>query len=221
MFQVKNWRWLSISACVVAALALAGGLVAWRASRAVKLSQQEWRAEREIKLVMRPYAPPVNVNFETVRSPEVFSQLVRFQDHLYIAGPAGLSEYDRSGTLLRDFQAGGELPGSPLVAIAVAQLADSTPPELILATADQGILAFNGRQFRQIYPADAEVRAITAILPVSAGGLLIGTKKRGVLVYDGHSIQELHPTLSHLYIQALAGSETDLWVGTLDQGVKH
>ncbi len=221
MFQVKRWRWLAISACVVAVFLLAGGLIAWRASHALRLSQQEIRAEREIKFVVRPYLPPVNSNFETVRSPEVFSQIAEFQDHLYIAGPAGLSEHDLGGASLREFQAGHQLPGSPLVAMAVAQLADATKPELLLATADQGILAFDGQSFRQIYPADANMRAITTILPVAAGRLLIGTKKRGVLLYDGHTIEELHPTLGHLYIQALAGTETDLWVGTLDQGVKH
>jgi ligand-binding sensor domain-containing protein len=221
MFQVKKWRWLTIVACVVAVLALAGGLIAWRASRALRLSQQEFRAEREIKFVVRPYLSPVNVNFETVRSPEVFAQVAQFQDHLYIAGPAGLSEHDLGGAFLREFQAGRELPGSPLVAMAVTQLADATRPELLLATADQGIFAFDGQRFRQIYPADADVRAITTILPASAGRLLIGTKKRGVLLYDGHTFQELHPTLAHLYVQALAGTETDLWVGTLEQGVKH
>ena len=140
---------------------------------------------------------------------------------MYVAGPAGLSEYDAAGTLLRRFPAGEYLPGSPLVAVSVGRLADATQQELILATADQGVLAFDGQRFRQLYPADAEARELTALLPCSDGHLLLGTKKRGVLVYDGRTIRELHPTLAHLYVQALAGSDVDLWVGTLDQGVKH
>jgi len=103
----------------------------------------------------------------------------------------------------------------------VGQIRGLSQPQLILATADQGILTFDGERFRQIYPANSESRALTAILPTSTGNLLIGTKKRGVLVYDGKTIHTLHSTLDHLYVQALAGSETDLWVGTLDQGVKH
>src|SRR5262249_9039525 len=47
------------------------------------------------------------------------------------------------------------------------------------------------------------------------------TKKRGVLLCDGKQIKELHSTLSHQYVQALAGNEVDLWVGTLNQGVLH
>ena len=92
--------------------------------------------------------------------------------------------------------------------MAAGALGDSSEPELVLGTADEGILVFDGRSFRQIYPSDAEVRSITAILPVSAGHLLIGTKKRGVLLYDGKQIEELHRTLSNLYVQALAGNES-------------
>ena len=108
-----------------------------------------------------------------------------------------------------------------MIALAPAVLADSREPELILATANDGLLAFNGRTFRQIYPNDSDARAVTAILPDASGHLLIGTRKRGVLVFDGKKISPLHPTLKDVYVTALAGSESDLWVGTLDRGVLH
>jgi ligand-binding sensor domain-containing protein len=91
----------------------------------------------------------------------------------------------------------------------------------VVATAQEGLLAFNGHGFRQIRPQDSEARAITAILPASAGHLLIGTKKRGVLIYDGKHLSPLHPSLNSLYVTSLTGSESDLWVGTLNQGVFH
>jgi len=215
----KRWWWVSGSAVVV--IALTGGLVTWQTSRALRLSKQEFQAEHAIGFALRPFSPYQNLKFETVRSPEVFAQVAHFQDCLYVAGPTGLSQYDLRGNLLREFTTGRDLPGSPLVAMAVGQLRGAMQPELILGTGNQGILLFDGQKFRQIYPANSDVRAVTAILPVSSGHLLIGTKKRGVLVYDGKTIEELHPTLSHIYVQALAGSEVDLWVGTLDQGVKH
>jgi ligand-binding sensor domain-containing protein len=220
MVTVGKRRWWA-GGFVAVAITLIGGVVIWQASRALKASKQEIRAEREIGFVLQPFLSHTNINFETVRSPEVFAQVEHFQDCLYVAGPAGLSQYDLHGNFLREFPVGRDLPGSPLVAMAVGQLAGATQPELILATGDQGILLFDGQNFRQIYPESSDARAVTAVLPVSSGHLLIGTKKRGVLVYDGKTIEELHPTLSHLYVQALAGSEVDLWVGTLDQGVKH
>src|SRR5467141_3446083 len=212
-------RWVAVGAFVL--LALAAATVGWRASRALRLSKEEVHSEREIRFLVRPLALPGNVNFEAVSAPAVFLQAVRFQDHLYIAGPAGLAEYDPGGTLLRQFAAGRDLPSSPLVALAAAVLADSREPELVVATSQDGLVAFNGYSFRQIYPQDAEARAITAILPVAAGHLLIGTKKRGVLLYDGKQITPLHATLSNLYVRTLAGDESDLWVGTLNGGVLH
>jgi ligand-binding sensor domain-containing protein len=210
-----------VAAGSVVVLALAAVAVGWRASRALRISTEEVRSERQVRFLVRPLELPKDVNFEAVKAPAVFLQAARFQDHLYVASPAGLFEYDSNGTPLQQFAVGHELPSSPLVAAVPAMLADSREPVLVIATAQDGLLEFNGRSFRQIYPEDAEARAITSILPVAAGHLVIGTKKRGVLLYDGKQITELHPTLSRLYVQALAGSESDLWVGTLNQGVLH
>jgi ligand-binding sensor domain-containing protein len=221
MVKGPRFQVWALAGSVFAAILLVGLFVGWRANRALQLSKEEARVEHEIRVEVRPYLPPANVNFEAVSSPQVFSQFARLNDRLYIAGPAGLAEYDLSGALLREFLVGRDLPSSPLVAMAPGMLGDATEPELIVATADEGILVFNGRTFRQIYPSDADARSITTILSVSAGHLLIGTKKRGVLLYDGQQIKELHSTLSHRYVQALAGNEVDLWVGTLNQGVLH
>ncbi len=219
----RHWRvsWWWVGAAGFALLLVAALFVRWRASRALDNSREEVRAEREIRFQSRPFTAPVNTGFEAFSAPAVFLQAARFQEHLFLAGPAGLSEFDLSGNLVKQFVAGRDLPSSPLVAAAPALLADSREPELVVATAQDGLLAYNGRAFRQIYPQDSEVRAITTILPVEAGHLLIGTKKRGVLLYDGKQISLLHPTLSDLYVTAFAGSESDLWIGTLAQGVFH
>lgn len=219
MIPVRKWQWVVGTALLAAALA--GGATIWKASQALRISKQELQAEHEFAVTLGPYTPPENVHFEPVRSPEVFERLARFRDHLYVAGPAGLSEYDSRGAFLGEFPAGSYLPGSPLVAMEVGQLPGASQAELILATADQGILAFDGEKFRRIHPVNPETLSLTAILPGSSGRLLIGTKQRGVLVYDGKTIHQLHPTLDHFYVRALAGTETDLWVGTQDQGVKH
>jgi ligand-binding sensor domain-containing protein len=211
---------LAVAVVLTVAVAL-GALVVWRSSRAVQSATEEVRAEHEIRFTARPLPESLNAGFEAVSSPAVFLQAARFQDHLYLAGPAGLQEYTPDGSLLHQYAVGSEFPGSPLVALAPAVLADSREPELIIATANDGLLVFNGRAFRQILPVSAAARAITAILPVASGHLLIGTKKLGVLVYDGKQITVLHPTLDALYVSALAGSESDLWVATLNRGVLH
>ena len=212
--------WVVLAVSVVAA-GLIGSLVVWRSSRAIRSAAEIFRVEHEFRFVSQPLAAIANPGFETVRSPQVFLQASRFQDRFYLVGPAGLMEYDASGSLLHDYAVGSELPGSPLIALAPAVLADSKVPELLIATASAGILAFDGRAFRQILPVSPDARSITAILPVSSGHLLLGTRKRGVLVYDGKQITVFHPMLDAMYVTALAGNETDLWVGTLNRGVLH
>ncbi len=171
--------------------------------------------------MVRPLSEPQEQIFESISTPAVFVQAARFHGDLFIAGPAGLTQYDASGTLLRHYAVGRDLPSSPVVAIAPAVLADSQEPELVIATARDGLLVFNGRAFRQIFPQDASARTITSILPAASGHLLIGTRKLGVLLYDGKKITALHPTLRNLHVTTLAGTESDLWVGTLNQGALH
>ena len=208
-------------AAVLSAAVLVGVAVVWRSTQAIRSATEQVRGAHEFEFAVRAYGAPPNPGFEVVSAPQVFLQSARFQDRLYIAGPAGLMEYEPGGALLRQYAVGSDLPGSPVIGLAPAVLSDSHQPELVIATARDGILAFNGRVFRQIYPASAEARAITAILPVASGHLLIGTQKRGVLVYDGKQITVLHPLLDSVYVTALAGDESDLWVGTLNRGVLH
>jgi hypothetical protein len=221
---MKRASLLSVRLAVAASLAFTAAfaaLVMWRSSRALRSAAEDVRAEHEYRFVVRPLPSAINGGFEPVSSPAVFVQVARFQDHLYFAGSVGLQEHDLAGTLLHQYSAGSDLPGSPLIAMAAGVLSDSHEPELIIATANDGLLAFNGRTFRQILPANPEARAITAIRPVGSGHLLFGTKKRGVLVYNGKQITVLHPTLDSIYVTALAGNESDLWIGTVNRGVLH
>ncbi len=212
---------VQVSVALLLLLAVLVGFAVWHASSVLKSAQRNLRDERAIRFVVRPLGAAANTGFEPVSSPAVFTQVARFQNHLYIGGPEGLFVYQPSGQFVRSYAVGRELPGSTLVALAPAVLPDSKEPELILATAADGLLAFDGRSFRQIYPDDAGARAVTTILATQSGHLLIGTKKRGVLVYDGKQITALHSTLADCYVTALSGDESNLWVGTLSHGVLH
>lgn len=215
----RSWR--AFVAAGAAILALLAGVVGWRTSRALRIATEEVRSEAEIRFIARPLPEPQEQIFEPISTPAVFVQAARFHDDLYVAGPAGLTQYDAGGKWLKHYAVGRDLPSSPLVAIAPALLAASEEPGLVIATAQDGLLTFDGRAFRQIFPQDASARTITTILPTASGHLLIGTRKRGVLLYDGRKITVLHPTLGNLQVTTLAGTESDLWVGTLNQGVLH
>jgi len=219
-------RTLLDSIRVIAASGLAVAIavavvVGWRSSRALRLASEQVQSAHEFRFASHSLVMPVNPGFETVSSPQRFSQAALFRDRLYVAGPGGLWEYDPAGVLLHQYTVGGEVPSSPLIALATGVLSDSHESELLIATANDGLLAFNGSTFRQIRPEKDEARSVTSMLPVASGHLLFGTKKRGVLAYDGKTIQALHPLLDGIYVTALAGTESDLWVGTLDRGVLH
>jgi ligand-binding sensor domain-containing protein len=218
--NAKRFWMAGLVAC--ATVVLAGlGFVRWRAQQALNSSEREVASEQNLGFVVRPLPDASDARFEWISSPEVFSQAAEFQGQLYVCGPAGLYEFGPDGKLEKEYHAGKELPSSPLTRIATAVLADSGQPELVIATRSEGLVAFNGSSFRQIRPADAENREITAILPLASGQLLIGTAKQGVLVYDGKHLGPFHPTLSGIHVTELAGDQSDLWIGTIDRGVLH
>ena len=86
------------------------GVVGWRASRALRVATQEVRSEGELRFTARTLPEPQEPDFEAISTPAVFFQAARFLGDLYIAGPAGLSQYNASGTLLKQYAVGRELP---------------------------------------------------------------------------------------------------------------
>jgi ligand-binding sensor domain-containing protein len=201
--------------------------VYFRANRALRGSRESVEAEHSLRFVERVYVAPTDSGFEWVSAPAVFTQAAEFQGHLFVAGPTGLTEYDGRGQRLRDFRVGRELPVSPLIRVTTTNSPtlslrdEGRAPELVIATADAGVLVFNGTQFRQMLPELREARTITTVLPVASGHLLIGTQKRGLLVFDGRTLQPFHSTLAKVFVTELAGTDSDLWIGTQDKGVAH
>jgi hypothetical protein len=122
MFAVR------LSVAALFGLAAAVGLILWHAL--LNSARGGLQSEREIRFSVRPFSPMVNSGFEAVSAPAVFTQVARFENNLYIAGPSGLQVYEPSGDYVRTYEVGRELPGSALVAIAPAVLADSKQPEL-------------------------------------------------------------------------------------------
>jgi ligand-binding sensor domain-containing protein len=162
-----------------------------------------------------------NPGFEGITAPAVFNHAAVFQGRIYLSGPAGLFAYSIDGPLEHIYRTGIDLPAAPLGQMATGMLTDSRQPELLIAALGQGVIAFDGRIFRQILPRQDEARAVTAVLPLASGRLLIGTAKLGLLIYDGKTLKRFHATTNNVYVTALAGSEAELWVGTLNDGLLY
>lgn len=197
------------------------GVIALKFEHVVAVSRSEVRSQNTIQLATKRYVPERLFAFDVLSAPAEFKQAELFHGNLYLAGPQGLIEYGPSAKPIRQFAVGQDLPSSPLVGLARVVPADSETDELIVATADKGLFVYDGKSFSQIYALEKQYREITCVLGTKRGNLLIGTKQSGVLLFDGRQITALHPTLENVHVTALAGDETDLWVGTIDRGVLH
>jgi ligand-binding sensor domain-containing protein len=215
-------RSVTIVAIAAAFLSLAvSGIVIWRVERALGKSRLDAAQKELLAVEERPLGALPNPGFEGIWAPAVFKSAAIFQERICLAGPAGLYAYAADGTLEHSYRVGIDLPAAPLGQMAVGMLTDSRQPELLIATLGEGVLAFDGQHFRQIRASQAEARAVTALLPLNSGRLLIGTAKLGLLIYDGKTLKRFHPTTDNIYVTALAGSEAELWVGTLNDGLLY
>ena len=198
-----------------------GGAVIWRVEKALTNSRRATAASELLGVETGAVGGQPNPGFEGITAPAVFKSAAAFQGKIYLSGPTGLSVYAPTGSLEHFYRVGIDLPTAPLGQMTQGTLADSRLPELLIATLGEGILAFDGSRFRQIRAAQDEARVVTALLPVSSGSLLIGTAKLGLLIYDGKSLRRFHATTNDVYVTSLAGSEAELWVGTLNDGLLY
>ena len=66
-------------------------------------------------------------------------------------------------------------------------------------------------------PADAKCRNVTAVLgSVASDGCSSGPSKQGCWPSTARISRIFHPSLRDIHVTALAGNETDLWIGTLE-----
>jgi hypothetical protein len=214
-------KWpLAVALAVSIVLAFAG-IAIWSASRALHRASVEVAAEENLKFTVSRLDHAVPSGVEWINSPAVFNDAAFFAGRLYVCGPAGLMEYSPEGKLMARYRAGLELPAAPLVSMSIGRAADAAEPELYVATAGAGVLAFNEKGSRQILPESRSLRRLTAVLPLPTGRILLGTEKSGLLVYDGERLTEFHPQLAKSHVTALAGDDSSIWVGTLNDGVIH
>jgi ligand-binding sensor domain-containing protein len=216
-------RWAGLG---LAALAGVGGVVffggtLWNASRSFKEASAHVAREGIVPFRSISLDRPAQGGFETISTPAHFRDAAPFNGRFYLCGAPGLWAFDINGTVVARYRPGLELPPAPLVAMAAGVGTGVNQPQLWIATAGEGLLAFDGRVFVQVRPDDPALRAITAVLALSNGRVLLGTENSGVLVWDGKNLNRYHSGLSDLKVTAMAGTEADLWIGSMDRGVIH
>jgi ligand-binding sensor domain-containing protein len=150
-----------------------------------------------------------------------FRDVTAYRGMIVVSAQAGLFAYNWTGALSRAYRAGIELPPAELGSMSVGTIAGSAEPEVFIAARGEGLLAFNGARFREMLPEDPDLRAVTSVLVLGSGRILLGTERRGVVVFDGQRLAPFQALLQSTHITALAGNDEDVWIGTLDRGAFH
>jgi ligand-binding sensor domain-containing protein len=218
-WQSRWWR--GIFAAVLSTPLLAIAFTLWRASHAREEATAEVFSKSEFGYRMVALDRVVPAAVEPITASPDFRDLATYKGTIVASARGGLFVYDRGGTLIHSYRAGMELPPAELGSMSAGIAAGSAESELFVATRGEGVLAFNGARFRQILPADPGLRAITSLLVLGSGRILLGTERQGLLVFDGHRLAPFHARLKSAHITALAGTDGNLWIGTLANGVFH
>ena len=148
-------------------------------------------------------------NHQTARA------IVRFNDSYFVASDGGLIELDHTGKLVRHYTVLDGLPESDLLSLAVFNA------KLFIGTRTQGLVEFDGSQFRGFSWTDRTSQSIDALL-ADEGRLLIGTRAGGLIAFDGRQFKELTAGTEHkrlLEINLLAKDGVRLFVGTFADGL--
>jgi ligand-binding sensor domain-containing protein len=213
----RSRRMLYLCGGVMLALALYTGWAGWRALRALRDASEAVASESRIRFAERRLDRPAPAGFDILSAPAAYRDAAVFNGKLYLAGAAGLFAFRDDGASGEQYLVGRELPPAPLTRLAVAAVGGA--PELWIGTEGEGLLAFDGRGFRQIRATDPEMRKVTALMGLGTGRLLIGTARRGLIVWEGQRLAPFHASLAGVPVTALAGSESELWIGTQDRGL--
>ena len=198
-----------------------GAVSLWRASRVLRASEQQTENAHHIAFTEAALDRTTPAGWETFAAPSGFRDAAILNGHLFVAGGAGVFEYDADGRPVNRFRAGLELPATPAVAVAAGIAGSAKGAELWIATSGEGALAYDGARLRHLRPTQSRFRKMTAVLPLSTGRILFGTEKAGIVGYDGREFAPFHESLADLHVTALAGDEASLWIGLQDAGVVH
>lgn len=201
---------LVFSAVIVIAAAFLG-TAAFRGYRALKTARLS--AERLGKLAFSsaaflPGGQGAGPAFEPVASRPGYTSGALLDGILYLAGPEGLRSVGEGTPRAFVLRTGFELPTAPIVGLASGKLRGAGSPELFVATAGAGLLRVTPTEqglpaVRQILPADADARELTAVLPLDTGDVLLGTRHHGVLLYNGTDLRQEPLPLAGMRPEAL------------------
>jgi ligand-binding sensor domain-containing protein len=200
-------------------LLIAGLVGAWQVKQQADLRLAAERARRDkqdiVPFEQKLLKPISSKAIEIWQNHRSTRALVKFNDSYFIASDGGLVELDQTGKLVRHLTVIDGLPESDLLSLAVFN------SKLFIGTRTEGLVEFNGSQFRGYRWTDRTPQSIDALF-ADEGRLLIGTRAGGLIAFDGRQFKELTAGTEHqrlLEINLLAKDGARLLVGTFADGL--
>lgn len=201
-------------------LALIAGLVSvWRVKQRADQRLAEERARREkqnlVPFEQKLLKPISSKAIEIWQNHQATRAIARFNDSYFVASDGGLIELDQTGKLVRHYTVLDGLPESDLLSLAVFN------SKLFIGTRTEGLVEFNGSQFRGYRWTDRTSQSIDALF-ADEGRLLIGTRAGGLIAFDGREFKEVTAGTEHtrlLEINHLSKDGSRLFIGTFADGL--
>jgi ligand-binding sensor domain-containing protein len=200
-------------------LLIAGLVGAWQVKQQADLRLAAERARRDkqdiVPFEQKLLKPISSKAIEIWQNHRSTRALVKFNDSYFIASDGGLVELDQTGKLVRHLTVIDGLPESDLLSLAVFN------SKLFIGTRTEGLVEFNGSQFRGYRWTDRTPQSIDALF-ADEGRLLIGTRAGGLIAFDGRQFKELTAGTERqrlLEINLLAKDGARLLVGTFADGL--
>lgn len=201
-------------------LALIAGLISvWQVKQRADQRLAEERARREkqnlVPFEQKLLKPISSKAIEIWQNHQATRAIARFNDSYFLASDGGLIELDQTGRLVRHYTVLDGLPESDLLSLAVFN------SKLFIGTRTEGLIEFNGSQFRGYRWTDRTPQSIDALF-ADEGRLLIGTRAAGLIAFDGREFKELTAGAEHtrlLEINHLSRDGSRLFIGTFADGL--
>jgi len=214
--RIANRKTLLLLAVLALIVTLAG---AWQVKRQADRQLAEERARREkqnrIPFEQKSLKPISSKAIAIWQNHQATRAIARFNDSYFVASDGGLIELDRTGKLVRHYTVLDGLPESDLLSLATFN------SKLFIGTRTEGLVEFDGSQFRGFSWTDRTSQSIDALL-ADEGRLLIGTRAGGLIAFDGREFKELITGTEHqhlLEINLLSRNGPRLFVGTFADGL--
>lgn len=218
---LRRTRTLMAAAGVFGAMLLATFLFVAHMRRTLQGAGETVAKRHELRFSLGPYRPAVGAGFTPLVAPANLRAGVALHGTVYLSGPGELIAFDGSGAQQHVWHVGADLPGAALGPVVAVQLRGVGRPQIAVGTAGAGVLLWDdlSGQMRQLLPAAAELRDVTALAALPDGELVLGTRRAGVLSFDGEKLQVFRPEFKGLNVTSLLATADDLWVGTQSDGV--